>query len=228
MGGSSRAKKDKKTRQANNERIIRLFFDKTTPAERGMLAALWSFAEDDQFGKGEKTFTEDLGVDIGRQMLRLPPMESVRICNMMRDAGVLAELPREGMTRVFRFTQKGAAFGLMMQQAQEKEQADADRKVVMDAKEKADLLVSRSKESPDAAAELLERFVFMDGQLAERVIPKDADLMFVHALIEAADTGKYDPESDLVKKARATLEGVRAQAEMNAKKEAEAHGASNG
>jgi hypothetical protein len=133
--------------------------------------------------------------------------------------------PEVGLAFVFRFTQRGAAFGDMMQRAAERAEIEAAQKENLAAAERAQQLAERSKDNPDAAAELLERLLFMENSLAEHVIPKPTDIGFAMALDEMAKAGTYPEDSDLVRKARDVLLAVSAEQKANAEKQATQGGA---
>jgi hypothetical protein len=147
-------------------------------------------------------------------------MESVRIMNFFETAGVFTHYRPEGdLDRVFRFTQRGAAFGLMMQEAHDKAETEKKAKEDRDYAERAHKLVDGSKTNDDALRELTERLIMMENQLAEETIPRAGDLAFSIALDEMARSGEYPEDADTVRKAREILGAVEKKRAEQAKKE---------
>lgn len=224
MGQASKKKRAKKQKIATNERVVREFFDKTTAPERGLLAGVWYFGEEPELMKpGEKECHEGLAVDIGRSQLQLPAMESLRIMNFFETAGVFTSYRPEGdrLHKVYRFTAKGAAFGQMMQAAQEKAEAETLARADLDAAEQAHKLVTASLTNDDALAELTERLIMMENMLAEDTVPKPGDAAFALALDEMGKAKTYPEDADVVRKARDILALIEKKRAENAKKEAE-------
>lgn len=214
MGRGSRIKRQRKEAKARNEQIIRDFFAGTSNDERALLAACW------HFGEGEaprKSLTGALAVDIARHYVTtLDPKTVHATLDRMTDAGVF-DRTREGLDTVYFFTDRGAAFGAMMQRVAEERQEALDRARYAEMQGRADADAQEAALDPRAHEKLIDHFIKLQDTILKNTKPSTPDLLLAGSVVRLAEAGKMREDDPLVVGARKLIDNTLALEKLEAK-----------
>lgn len=191
-----------------NEVIIRRFFAGTTNDQRALLAACWHFGEG---APPHKSMTEDLAIDIARAHIpSMPPAAVSETLTVLAGAGVF-DVARDGVERVYTFTDRGAVFGGLMQRAAEKHDAELRAAEVAAMHERAQAAADEAARSEVAAAALHERILLAAQGVARNERPSADDVCVADTLAAMGDLGRMPAWADpLVQEAKKLVGNVRA------------------